>query len=136
MPEFPILKSNKKPTLSNMKPTSFDRSNVRLINSEIELALRSISIKYGVRIEIGSSRFSATEITTKVKVAVVSESGAVLSKEAKVWEIMAPTNGITLKVGDRFKVRTSPLIFTVKGWNTRSPKFPIQAEAGGKNYKL
>ena len=57
-------------------------------------------------------------------------------KEAKVWEIMAPTNGITLKVGDRFKVRSSSLIFTVKGWNTRSPKFPIQAEAGGKSYKL
>jgi hypothetical protein len=119
-----------------MKTTSFERSTVRLINSEIESALQSISIKYGLRIEIGSSRFSATEITTKVKVAVVSESGTVLSKEAKVWDIMAPTNGITLKVGDRFKVRSSSLIFTVKGWNTRSPKFPIQAEAGGKSYKL
>lgn len=119
-----------------MKISSFDRSTVRLINSEIESALQAIGNKYGVQIGTGNSRFSSTEFTTKVKVAAVNSSGVVLSKEAKVWDLMAPTHGINFKVGDQFQVHSSPLTFTITGWNTRSPKYPIQAQAGGAKYKI
>jgi hypothetical protein len=120
-----------------MKITTFSRSDVRSINSEIEQAIQSIAKRYGLRIEVGNARYSSTEINTKVKVSVVdTKTGVGITKEAKAYELLAPQNGIRVKLGEEVTLRGKR--FIVKGWNTRSPKYPIVAEevSSGKSYKL
>ena len=120
-----------------MKITTFSRSDVRSINSEIEQAIQSIAKRYGLRIEVGNSRFSSTEINTKVKVSVVdTKTGVGMTKEAKAYELLASQNGIRVKLGEEVTLRGKR--FIVKGWNTRSPKYPIVAEevSTGKSYKI
>lgn len=115
----------------------FDRKKVREINAEIEMAIAKVAAKHGLDFQMGNSRFSKTEITTKYTVSIVGESGVGLTKEAKNWDIYAPMYGIKeFKIGDSFKLFRSNKIFTVIGWNTRSHKYPVMAESGGKTYKL
>jgi hypothetical protein len=119
-----------------MKLSTFTRSDVRSINADIQAAIQTVAKRYGVSIEVGNARYSSTEINTKVKIAVVSgTTGVALTKEAKAYELFAPQNGITVKLGDTIAMRGKQ--FVIKGWNTRSPKYPILAEGtDGKTYKI
>lgn len=120
-----------------MKITTFSRSDVRSINEEMEAAVQAVAKRYGLKIEVGNTRFSSTEINTKLKVSVVNtKTGVGMTKEAKAYELIAPQKGIRVKLGEEIPIRGKR--FIVKGWNTRSPKYPIVAEevGSGKTYKM
>lgn len=115
----------------------FDRKKVREINAEIEAAIAKVATKHGLDFKMGNSRFSKTEITTKYTVSIVGEAGVGLTKEARNWDIYAPMYGIKdFHVGDKFSPFRSHKVFTIIGWNARSPKYSVLAESDGKTYKL
>ena len=117
------------------KVTSFDRQNIRQINSEIESAIKSIAEKYGLEVKLGSTRFTNSNFTTKLQVATVGEGGITMSKEATDFNRYKTILGINMELGQEFQ--RSGKTFTIVGLKPRSKKYPILAKCSdGKTYKL
>ena len=98
-------------------------------------ALAKVSKEYGIKISTGNARFSADEVTFKVKANVIGTGGVVKTKEAQAWDIYATSQGLGhLSVGDTVELQGKS--FTIKGYNTRARKSPINIEdANGRGYK-
>ena len=108
----------------------------RSINREIMDAIDVIAAKYGVSVEMGSTRFSETEFTTKYTVAERSLTGVALTQEAVMFNQIAEQRGWKFRAGD--KVSSSPhKVFgaTIVGYNPRAHKAPILISQNGKSYK-
>jgi len=117
------------------KVTSFDRQNIRQINSEIESAIKSIAEKYGLEVKLGSTRFTNSNFTTKLQVATVGEGGITMSKEATDFNRYKSYLGIKMDLGQEF-VRNGNT-YTIIGLKPRSTKYPVLAKCtDGKTYKL
>lgn len=117
------------------KVTSFDRQNIREINNEIETALALIAKKYGVEVNVGNTRFTSNNFTTKVEVATVTSSGTVMTKEAQDFNRYQSYKGILLNLGDSFQ--RNGKTYTIIGYKPRSHQYPILASCSdGKTYKL
>jgi len=117
------------------KVTSFNRQNIRQINSELEAALKQVAEKYGLEVKLGNTRFTGDNFTTKVQVATVAEGGITMSKEATDFNRYKTILGINMELGQEFQ--RSGKTFTIVGLKPRSTKYPILAKCSdGKTYKL
>jgi len=117
------------------KVTSFNRQNIRQINSELEAALKQVAEKYGLEVKLGNTRFTGDNFTTKVQVATVGEGGITMSKEATDFNRYKTILGINMELGQEFQ--RSGKTFTIVGLKPRSKKYPILAKCSdGKTYKL
>ena len=117
------------------KVTSFNRQNIRQINSELEAALKQVAEKYGLEVKLGNTRFTSDNFTTKVQVATVGEGGITMSKEATDFNRYKTILGINMELGQEFQ--RSGKTFTIVGLKPRSKKYPILAKCSdGKTYKL
>ena len=117
------------------KVTSFNRQNIRQINSELEAALKQVAEKYGLEVKLGNTRFTGDNFTTKVQVATVGEGGITMSKEATDFNRYKTILGINMDLGQEFQ--RSGKTFTIVGLKPRSKKYPILAKCSdGKTYKL
>lgn len=117
------------------KVTSFNRQNIRQINSELEAALKQVAEKYGLEVKLGNTRFTGDNFSTKVQVATVAEGGITMSKEATDFNRYKTILGINIELGQEFQ--RSGKTFTIMGLKPRSKKYPILAKCSdGKTYKL
>jgi len=118
-----------------MKINNFDRATARVLREEMNQAFKSIEAKYGITLSAGNISFSNNEASIKVKANTISSTGQVETKEARNWGVYAEYNGLGgLKVGDTIDLQGKS--FTIKGWNTRARKSPVQIEdAQGRGYK-
>lgn len=118
-----------------MKINNFDRATARVLREEMNQAFKSIEAKYGITLSAGNISFSNNEASIKVKANTIGDNGQVETKEARNWGVYAELNGLGgLKVGDTIDLQGKS--FTIKGWNTRARKSPIQIEdAQGRGYK-
>ena len=117
------------------KVTSFNRQNIRQINSELEAALKQVAEKYGLEVKLGNTRFTGDNFTTKVQVATVGEGGITMSKEATDFNRYKTILGFNMELGQEFQ--RSGKTFTIVGLKPRSKKYPILAKCSdGKTYKL
>lgn len=117
------------------KVTSFNRQNIRQINSELEAALKQVAEKYGLEVKLGNTRFTGDNFSTKVQVATVAEGGITMSKEATDFNRYKTILGINMELGQEFQ--RSGKTFTIVGLKPRSKKYPILAKCSdGKTYKL
>lgn len=118
-----------------MKINNFDRATARVLREEMNQAFKSIEAKYGITLSAGNISFSNNEASIKVKANTISATGQVETKEARNWGVYAEYNGLGgLKVGDTIDLQGKS--FTIKGWNTRARKSPVQIEdAQGRGYK-
>jgi len=118
-----------------MKINNFDRATARVLREEMNQAFKSIEAKYGITLSAGNISFSNNEANIKVKANTIGDNGQVETKEARNWGVYAEYNGLGgLKVGDTIDLQGKS--FTIKGWNTRARKSPVQIEdAQGRGYK-
>jgi hypothetical protein len=118
-----------------MKVSNFDKPSIKAIRVAMDAALAKVSKEYGIKISTGNARFSADEVTFKVKANVISKGGIVKTKEAQAWDLYASTEGLGhLSVGDTVQLQGKS--FTIKGYNTRARKSPINIEDhNGRGYK-
>lgn len=117
------------------KVNSFNRQNIRQINSEIDNALKSIAKKYGVNINLKNTRFSTDNYSTKIEVATVGQNGVTMTKEAIDFGRYKNIKGIRFDLG--FSFERDGKTFTVTGYKPRSSKYPVLASCtDGKTYKL
>mgnify|MGYP005699540633 FL=1 len=118
-----------------MKISKLDKPSIKAIRLAMDKALAEVEAQYGIKISTGNARFTADEVTFKVKANVIDKFGTVLSKEAQAWDLYAPTQGLDhLSVGDSVQLQGKS--FTIKGYNTRARKSPINIEdSSGRGYK-
>ena len=117
--------------------SSLDRSSVRMIADDIEIALAKVAKRYGVKIEVGNSSFSSTNCTTKINISTVAKNGTVMTKEATDFNHYAHSFGIKgYMLGDTFEFRYET--YKITGLKPRSRKYPLLAENvnTGKVYKF
>ena len=118
-----------------MKINNFDRATARVLREEMNRAFKSIEAKYGITLSAGNISFSNNEASIKVKANTIGDNGQVETKEARNWGVYAEYNGLGgIKVGDTIDLQGKS--FTIKGWNTRARKSPVQIEdAQCRGYK-
>ena len=118
-----------------MKVSNFDKPSIKAIRTAMDAALAKVEKQYGIKISTGNARFSADEVTFKVKANVIAKGGIVKTKEAQAWDLYATTEGLGhLSVGDTVQLQGKS--FTIKGYNRRARKSPIYIEhAMGRGYK-
>ena len=118
-----------------MKVSNFDKPSIKAIRLAMDAALAKVSKEYGIKISTGNARFSADEVTFKVKANTIGTGGVVKTKEAQAWDLYANMNGLGhLSVGDSVQLQGKS--FTIKGYNTRARKSPINIEDhNGRGYK-
>ena len=118
-----------------MKVSNFDKPSIKAIRMAMDIALAKVEKQYGIKISTGNARFSGDEVTFKVKANTISTGGQVQTKEAQNWAMMAQVNGLDgFSVGDTIQLQGKS--FTIKGWNTRARKSPINIEdQNGRGYK-
>ena len=118
-----------------MKVTNFDKPTIKAIRLAMDSALAQVEKDYGIKISTGNARFSGNEVTFKVKANTVTSDGVANTKEADNWELYKNTIGLGwLNVGDQIMLQGK--YFTLKGYNTRARKSPIQIEdMQGRGYK-
>ncbi len=117
------------------KVTSFNRQNIRQINSELEAVIKQVAEKYGLEVKLGNTRFTGDNFTTKVQVATVAEGGITMSKEATDFNRYKTILGINMELGNEFERNGNT--YTIVGLKPRSKKYPILAKCSdGKTYKL
>lgn len=110
-----------------MKVSNFDKPSIKAIIVAMDEALAKVSKQYGIKISTGNARFTDDEVTFKVKANVIGTNGQVKTKEAQAWDLYATRQGLGhLSVGDSVKVNGKS--FTIKGWNTRARKSPINLD--------
>ena len=118
-----------------MTISNFDKATIKALRIAMNTALASVESEYGIKINTGNASFSGNEVTFKVKANTVGTGGHAQTKEASNWDMFASVNGLGhLSVGDEVILQGKS--FTIKGWNTRARKSPINIEdASGQNYK-
>lgn len=117
------------------KVTTFNRQNIRQINAEMEAALKAIANKYGVEVNLGSTRFTGANFTTKIQIATVAEGGITMSKEATDFNRYKTILGINMELGNEFERNGNT--YTIVGLKPRSRQYPVLAKCSdGKTYKL
>ena len=118
-----------------MKVTNFDKPTIKAIRMAMDNALAKVEKEYGITISTVNARFSGNEVTFKVKANVIGTGGVVKTKEAQAWDIYATSQGLGhLSVGDTVELQGKS--FTIKGYNTRARKSPINIEDhNGRGYK-
>ena len=118
-----------------MKVTNFDKPTIKAIRMAMDQALATVASEYGITINTGNARFSGNEVTFKVKANTTSSDGVANTKEADNFELYKNSIGLGwLEVGDQIMLQGK--YFTLKGYNTRARKSPIQIEdSNGRGYK-
>ncbi len=118
-----------------MKVTNFDKPTIKAIRMAMDNALATVEKEYGITISTGNARFSGNEVTFKVKANTTSTDGQANTKEADNFELYKNSIGLGwLAVGDQIMLQGK--YFTLKGYNTRARKSPIQIEdSNGRGYK-
>lgn len=119
-----------------MKVQQFDKQNLKAIRQAMDAALAQVANQYGITINCGNARFTGNEVTFKVKANTVDgATGTAITKEAQTFELVKGQHGLGhLSVGDTVTLQGQE--FTLKGFNTRARKSPIQIEdALGRGYK-
>ena len=117
------------------KLKEFNKPALRELRSEMEIQFAKLEKKFGIKLHVGSMSYSANDVSVKVKGNTISKSGTAITKEAQAWDLYAQMGGYDhLKVGDKVILQGQTL--TIKGYNSRAPKSPIQIEdAQGRTYK-
>ena len=119
-----------------MKVQQFDKPTIKAIRQAMDQALAQVANQYGITINTGNARFTGNEVTFKVKANTVDgATGNAITKEAQTFELVKHQEGIGhLSVGDTVTLQGKE--FTLKGFNTRARKSPIQIEdAQGRGFK-
>ena len=117
------------------RKTNFHKPTIKAIITAMDDALAQVEKAYCIKISTGNARFSGNEVTFKDKANTVTSDGVANTKEADNCELYKNTIGLGwLNVGDQIMLQGK--YFTLKGYNTRARKSPIQIEdMQGRGYK-
>ena len=113
--------------------TSFNRSNLKALRSELDDALNKVLAKHGLSAELGNIRFGNTDFRTQLTVNVGNGEDAA-TNEFKKYAIRF---GLTGNEFGKTFTDSKGTKFTIVGIKPKSHKYPILAKnARGTTYKF
>jgi hypothetical protein len=113
----------------------FDRENLKALRTEINEALHAVAIKHKISIKAGNCSFQGPIATFKVELAVTSQDGEVVSREALYFKNNAVFVGLKAEdLGKEFPY--AGRTFKVVGMKTRGENILAQDISNKKMYKL
>lgn len=111
-----------------------NRNTVKMISNDIEKALGDVANKYNVDIKRGNASFSSNNMTLKLNVSIISDTGDIMTKEATDYNLHKNIVGLTKELGDTFYFNGAK--YTIKGYKPRSRKYPVVVSNGNGLYKM
>lgn len=120
-----------------MKIEKFSPENLKLLNAEIKKALETVEQKHGIKIQLGSTRYSDAEYSTKITVKLPDadkqrdeksfEYAELLGLPADIKDKVIPMNGKKYNVV-RFDLakRKRPVVIVEQG--KESPRYLASVE--------
>jgi len=117
-----------------MKVTQFDKPILRAIRPTIEAALATLEEQLGVKVTLGTGRYSSTNVTFKFEMAIVGPSGQAENKDEANFKMYAHLYVLDPSdLGRRFVCRGEE--FIINGLRPSATKRPIMAKGrGGKQF--
>jgi hypothetical protein len=114
----------------------FNRDAVRDLHHRLQETLDRFAQENGLKAIVGSSSFTPYNICFKVEVAVVTQQGDALTREAETFFHHAACFGLAREdLGKTFQYGGHA--YKIIGLNTRSRKAPVLAtDEDGKRYKF
>lgn len=115
---------------------TFNKAIIQTLRADIDAAVAAVAAKHGVRIEAGRAKYSASSAVIQIEVSSVGADGIIHTKGRDDFMLYAPAYGFSeCDFGRSFVA--GGRVFTISGWNPRSPVRPIEARGDdGKMYKL
>jgi len=107
------------------------------IRDEMDDVLEAVAKKHGLKIKVGSVRYSSTEGNFKVKVNTIAADGTVESMERVQFKVSASSYGLDPNWLDQTFIHEGSK-YKITGFNTRAKRFPVQAilTTNGTKYKF
>lgn len=119
-----------------MKIKQLDKHILRLIETDMDIALKSVGEKYGVKIAYKGGSFTPTNATLRMEVSTISSSGEAISADVQTYKTLAGLYGLDPKMLNS-KVTYNGSIYTITGLNPRRHRFPLTAiRQDGARFKL
>jgi len=117
------------------KVKAFDKVTVRLVREKMDAALQAVAKEFGISIRCGSGRYTATNVSMKVELSVISDGGEVETKEMADFKRYAEFYGLKPEdLGTTFSYRGDPV--KIIGAKPSCRKYPILGRNnGGKVHK-
>ena len=113
-----------------------DRATVTYIRKHLEAALKPLSEKLGVAIDLGRCTFQISNCRFQLKIAVRDCDGKAITEETESFKRSAKLFGFEpADLGREFTFQGQP--YTICGLKAKSRKYPVIARSGnGKDYKF
>jgi hypothetical protein len=127
--------------MENRKIVKFEKDVLRHMRNDINEALKTVCVKYGVSISIGNIKFSTIEFTTKMRCVITNDVGGLPSNQLQAeqvvfnefcsWYNLRPTD-----FGAKFNFGSDT--YEICGLKRSSRKYPILVKNlnNGKQYKF
>jgi len=115
--------------------TSFDRTNLRLLRTDLAAALAEVEAKHGIKFTIGNMRFGPNDVRMKLEAATETSDTVTNTGSADLDRLSTMHNLPDNLLGR--KVRFGKQVLTIVGAKLSRPKYPFAVEGvqGGK-YKM
>lgn len=109
----------------------------RTLRERINAALASLAAELDINITAAGARFTPTNATFKLEIAVKGENGKVVSKFAETYNQLCLVYGLP-KDGLGKTINFNGQQFVVTGLNPQCSRYPIMADCkqNGRGYKL
>lgn len=119
------------------KITQFDVTTAKLLRTPIEDALKDLATKYGISIKVGNGSFTSANLTFKLELATLDNTGTIQSKEVQDFKRYAVMFGLKATDLGREFLDWSGRKFFIVGAAPRSSKYPILVRnAKGQRFKF
>jgi hypothetical protein len=113
------------------------RSNLKILQGEIEETLTALGEKLGVKFTPGNAKFSPTSATFKLEVAIINPDGTAETKVRTDFKRYATVCGMKPEWLDQ-QITSQGKPYKILGLMPNSHKYPVLVEClrSGRNFKL
>lgn len=108
----------------------FDKKEIKDLRRIIQLNLAEIGQELGLEFNLKGITYTGTDFSARLECRIKGE----LTRSERTYVIMAEEYGLP-PLGTRIRV-PSGKTFTLSGWNTRAPKYPVEAQHSSSTWKL
>ena len=117
------------------KIKTIDRNTVRVMRTVMETMLQDFEAEFGVKVTLGSARFTERNVTFKTDVGIVDDGGVVHSAMAEDFIRYAQRHGIPVENLGKTFVSNGEIVKLI-GYKPRATRFPFVGErTDGKRFK-
>ena len=117
------------------KINTLDKTNLRALRADLDLALKSVADKYGIVLRTGTCRFTAQSATMKLDIATIGNGGEVIDVEMSALKANLRFLGLTeAHLKQPFKLGGQTFVLTGYRARRHAKPFSLRCLENGKSY--